>query len=233
MPPFLLLTSFFTTIFTTTMARKKVHTEPTQQLIFPPDSKSEDSRKEDHRLVQLALRGNEGAYIKLREKYYQSLWHFVARIIKKHDDVDDLIQETFIKAFTSLSSYNNEYAFSTWLYKIATNSSIDYLRKKKLPTFSIDNPIETDDDEFRFELPDNNPVPDQLLIAKQRSHMLEEAMNSLPAKYRKVILMRHVEEMEYSEIAKALNIPLGTVKAHIFRAREILYKQLKKKMRHY
>lgn len=154
-------------------------------------------------------------------------------MIRNREEVEDLTQEAFIKAFMSLSNFNEEFAFSTWLYKIATNNSIDYIRKKKLQTFSIDKPIESEESDFSFELADTELEPDQELIADQRKKMLNDAMNNLPAKYKQVILMRHVEEKDYQEIAKILKLPLGTVKAHIFRARELLYKQLRDKMHHY
>jgi RNA polymerase sigma-70 factor (ECF subfamily) len=154
-------------------------------------------------------------------------------MVRNREEVEDLTQEAFIKAFTSLNRFDNQYSFSTWLYKIATNNSIDHIRKKKLQTFSINKPIESEESDYSFELPDTDLEPDQELIASQRKKMLDEAMNSLPPKYRQVILMRHVDEKEYQEIAKTLKLPLGTIKAHIFRARELLYKQLRDKMRHY
>lgn len=192
-----------------------------------------ESRKEDSALIKRALSGDQGAFRKLRSKYYDSIFKLVNRMIRNREEVEDLTQEAFIKAFMSLSNFNEEFAFSTWLYKIATNNSIDYIRKKKLQTFSIDKPIESEESDFSFELADTELEPDQELIADQRKKMLNDAMNNLPAKYKQVILMRHVEEKDYQEIAKILKLPLGTVKAHIFRARELLYKQLRDKMHHY
>ncbi len=207
----------------------------------PPSSKTSnalekrrlESREEDSLLIKHALAGDQKAFRRLRVKYYDSIFKLINRMIRDRQEVEDLTQEAFIKAFISLASFNEEYAFSTWLYKIATNNSIDYVRKKKLHTFSINKPIESEESDYSFELPDMDPEPDQELIAIQRKKMLDDAMNSLPAKYRQVIIMRHVDEKEYQEIAKILKLPLGTVKAHIFRARELLYKQLRDKMRHY
>jgi len=195
--------------------------------------KRSPSRDEDSALIRRALRGDQKAYQRLRQKYHDVISALIYRIVRAPEEVEDLTQEAFIKAFTSLASFNEEYAFSTWLYKIATNNAIDHIRRKRLQTFSIDKPIESKDSDFSFELPDTDPEPDQELISSQRHRMLEEAMNALPPKYRQVIIMRHLQEKEYSEIAKALHLPLGTVKAHIFRAREMLYKRLKDKMRHY
>jgi RNA polymerase sigma factor (sigma-70 family) len=192
-----------------------------------------ESREEDSALIQRALAGDQKAFQRLRVKYYDAIFKLVNRMIRDRQEVEDLTQEAFIKAFTSLERFDDEYAFSTWLYKIATNNSIDHIRKKKLHTFSIDKPIGSEESDFTFELPDTDLEPDQELIANQRKKMLENAMNSLPLKYRQVILMRHVDEKEYQDIAKILKLPLGTVKAHIFRARELLYKKLRDKMRHY
>ena len=184
-------------------------------------------------LIKHALAGDQKAFHKLRLKYYDAIFKLVNRMIRNREEVEDLTQEAFIKAFTSLNRFDNQYSFSTWLYKIATNNSIDHIRKKKLQTFSINKPIESEESDYSFELPDTGLEPDQELIASQRKKMLDEAMNALPPKYRQVILMRHVDEKEYQEIAKTLKLPLGTIKAHIFRARELLYKQLRDKMRHY
>jgi RNA polymerase sigma factor (sigma-70 family) len=197
------------------------------------EQKRIESRTEDSSLIKLALAGDQKAFRKLRLKYYAPIFKLVNRMIYDREEVEDLTQEAFIKAFTSLANFNDEYAFSRWLYKIATNNAIDHVRKRKLQTFSINKSIESEESDYSFELPATEPEPDQELIASQRKKMLDDAMASLPAKYRQVIIMRHVDEKEYQEIAKTLKLPLGTVKAHIFRARELLYKQLRDKMRHY
>ena len=153
--------------------------------------------------------------------------------MRDREQVEDLTQETFVKAFASLRNFNREYAFSTWLYKIATNSSIDYIRKKKLLTMSINKPISQEDSDYSFELPDSTWEPDKFIMARQKSKIIAEAIERLPPKYRQVIIMRHNEERDYAEIAKMLKIPIGTVKAHIFRARELLYKYLRERIPHY
>ena len=192
-----------------------------------------ESREEDAVLIRRALTGDQKSYRKLRQKYHEPIYNLIYRMIRDKDEVEDLTQEAFIKAFMSLSSFNDEFAFSTWLYKIATNNCIDYIRRKKLQTFSIDKPIESKESDYTYELPDSTYEPDQELIERQRKKLLEDAINSLPAKYRHVIHLRHVEEKEYQEIAAILRLPLGTVKAHIFRAREMLNKYLRDRLRHY
>jgi RNA polymerase sigma-70 factor (ECF subfamily) len=192
-----------------------------------------DSRAEDMKMIAAALAGNQAAYRGLMKKYHDQVFNVLYRMVHQKDEVEDLTQEAFIKAFASLKNFNGEFAFSTWLFKIAQNNCIDFIRKKKLQTFSIDKPVESKDGEMMFEIPDSTYEPDKELIERQRAHLLEEAIKALPPKYRTVIIMRHSEEKDYQEIADELNVPIGTVKAHIFRAREMLNKALRKKIQHY
>ncbi len=188
-----------------------------------------DSSEQDRALVKQALEGNEAAYKALVNKYSKALTMHVQRLVRKPEEVDDLVQESFIKAFSALESYSVEYAFSTWLYKIATNHAIDYLRKRKLKTYSIDKPRDTKEGSVEFELPDATYRPDRHIVADQRRQLIQDAIDALPEKYHKVIVMRHQQEKSYEEIARELDLPLGTVKAHIFRARELLNKFLRDK----
>jgi RNA polymerase sigma factor (sigma-70 family) len=212
-----------------TAAGGKKHRRPTS----PAGDGKRDSRIEDRQWIVQALQGNQAAFKKLLKKYHDQISNVIFRIIHQREPVEDLTQEVFIKAFASLKSFNDEFAFSTWLYKIATNSSIDYIRKKRLSTFSIDKPVALEDSDYTFELPDSTYEPDKHIIQRQRTHLLEEAITRLPEKYRRVITLRHVDELDYSEIAKLLKLPIGTVKAHIFRARELLSKFLRNKISHY
>lgn len=194
-----------------------------------PRKNASESSLEDDKLVQRAREGDESAYKTLTEKYERSLYFHVRKMIKDRDQVEDLVQEAFMKAYDNLSSYNTNYAFSTWLYRIATNHTIDYLRKKKLQTMSIDEPVKTKEGEMQFQLSDDEAETDRHIIRKQRQKIVRNAIEELPRKYRQVIELRHMEEKSYQEIADELDLPLGTVKAHIFRARELLYKALKDK----
>jgi len=195
----------------------------------PKDASPSLSSEQDRALVAEALGGRQSAYNELVEKYRGALTRHVKRMVRDGAHVDDLVQECFIKAFSALGSYSTEYAFSTWLYKIATNHTIDYLRKKKLPTTSIDRPVQTKDGELEFELPDTTYRPDRHIVADQRRELVQQAIDQLPPKYHKVIVMRHQQELSYEDIARELDLPLGTVKAHIFRARALLYKNLRDK----
>lgn len=196
------------------------------------ESASESSR-EDDKLVAAAVEGDENAYAQLVDKYQRALFFHIAKMVRDREQIEDLVQESFMKAFGNLKSYNTDYAFSTWLYRIATNHSIDYLRKRKLQTLSIDDSRKTKDGELEMQLPDESSVTDREIIRKQRQNIIYKAIDDLPEKYREVIRMRHMEEKSYQEIADLLDLPLGTVKAHIFRAREMLYKSLKDKRKHF
>ncbi|MGB3542200.1 sigma-70 family RNA polymerase sigma factor [Rubrivirga sp.] len=189
----------------------------------PPSASSE----EDRATVGRALEGDQRAYERLVEKYQTPLTRHVAKMVRDGAQVDDLVQEAFVKAFKSIERYNPDYAFSTWLYRIATNHSIDYIRKKKLPTFSIDKPVQTRDGQLQVELPDTTYRPDRDVVTGERNAILSAAIDALPDKYNKVIVMRHQQELSYDEIAEQLDLPLGTVKAHIFRARALLNKALR------
>lgn len=194
-----------------------------------PRPNASASSLEDDKFVAEALAGKEESYKKLVDKYQKPLYYHIRKMIKEVELVEDLVQEVFMKAFHNLSTYSNDYAFSTWLYRIATNHTIDYLRKKKLKTLSINEPYKTKDGEMEIQLPDESFSTDKPVIKKERKQIVQNAIANLPEKYKIVIEMRHMEEKSYQEIADVLDLPLGTVKAHIFRARELLYKALKDK----
>lgn len=188
------------------------------------------SSQQDRALVEQALKGRQMAYQELLAKYQEPLRRHVMKMIRDKQMVDDLVQEVFIKAFTSIASYSTDYAFSTWIYRIATNHTIDYLRKRKLSTISIDNAPTSDPSDTRtIELPDATWRPDRHIMEDQQRELIHAAIEQLPEKYHRVIVMRHQMDMAYDEIATELDLPLGTVKAHIFRARALLYRHLRDK----
>ncbi|RMH81582.1 MAG: sigma-70 family RNA polymerase sigma factor [Calditrichaeota bacterium] len=188
---------------------------------------TDERRLEDRRLIQAARAGDQKAFEGLLTKYRSLVYHVMFKMVRNPQEAEDLTQEAFIKAFHALASFNEEFAFSTWLMKIATNNCIDFLRKKKLRTFSIDEPIQYKDEQLHMELPDHDPTPERQLLNEERSRLIDEAIASLPPRYRHVIVLRHKEEKSYEEIAEILKLPLGTVKARIFRAREMLNKKIK------
>ena len=181
----------------------------------------------DDKLIEDALKGDQRAFKGLVTRHQGSVFHIVFRIVRDKEIANDLVQETFMKAFSSLKSYRSEYRFSTWLYKIAANSSIDHLRKKRIQALSLDSPIKTDDGEVAIEVADYTHHPEQEMVRRERAISIQEAISSLPDKYRRVIVARHQEEKSYEEIADELGLPVGTVKARIFRARELLKKRLR------
>jgi RNA polymerase sigma-70 factor (ECF subfamily) len=187
------------------------------------------SSLEDDKLVERAIQGDQQAYKEIMDKYQKPLYFHVLKMVRNHEQVEDLVQEAFMKAFKNLNTYNTNYAFSTWLYRITTNHTIDYLRKKKLKTTSMNEPVKTRDGEIEIQISDEQAKTDRKIIREQRKRIIHEAIDNLPEKYRIVIEMRHLQELSYQEIADQLDLPLGTVKAHIFRAREMLYKKLKDK----
>ncbi|APF20690.1 sigma-70 family RNA polymerase sigma factor [Caldithrix abyssi] len=184
-------------------------------------------KRADYELVKKAKAGDGRAYDQLMEMYHDAVFNIILRMVHNRQEAEDLTQETFIKAYNSINSFNEEYAFSTWLFKIATNHCIDFFRKRKLVTYSMDEPIKYKDDEIAHEYADSDPTVDKKMVDGEKSNIIKQAIEQLPDKYRMAIILRHHEEKSYEEIAEILNLPLGTVKARIFRAREMLKKILK------
>jgi len=181
----------------------------------------------DKALIESALGGDQGAYKKLMDRHQRAIFHIVFKIVRDKETSADLVQETFMKAFASLQSYRAEYKFSTWLYRIGANCAIDHLRKQRIRTLSLDAPTETSDGQIEIEVPDESHNPERDLLNNERRVSIDDAIDSLPQKYRLVIVYRHKDNKSYEEIAEALDIPIGTVKARIFRARELLKKKLR------
>ncbi|GBD94169.1 ECF RNA polymerase sigma factor SigW [bacterium BMS3Abin05] len=182
----------------------------------------------DKQLIQLAIEGNQKAYEELLRKYHGVIYHLIYKMVGNKEETEDLVQETFVKAFHSLKSFKEEFAFSTWLYKIATNHTIDLLRKKKLQTYSLDEPVKIKEGEVNREYPDENYSPEKVLLSGETTEIILRSIEALPEKYRRVINLRHKEDKSYEDISAFLQVPVGTVKARLFRARELLKKELKK-----
>lgn len=185
--------------------------------------------QEDYDQVLKAIEGNQQAYAALMDRYRSSIFHMMLKMVNNRDDAEDLTLEAFGKAFRKLESYEPRYAFSTWLFKIAINNCIDSIRKKKLHLLSIDD---TMDDEgttnFTQVIASNTLDPEETFIRGQKVKLMRRVLSKLNHKYRLMIELRFFEEMSYEEISKELDIPLGTVKAQLFRAKEILYSLLQK-----
>lgn len=192
------------------------------------DIKSQESQQEDFDAIRRAIDGESGAYTFLQKKYKKIVLTLIRRMIKDEDDVDDLVQETFIKAFSALNTFQYGYSFSSWIYRIASNNCIDFLRKKRFTMVSISSQYDDSDEDHEIEIKDNSYQPDISLMNDEKKQLLLDAIEKLPENYREIIKMRHEEDMDYKEISDKLNLPLGTVKAHLFRARKILFEELKK-----
>jgi RNA polymerase sigma-70 factor (ECF subfamily) len=186
------------------------------------NSYSENIR-DDRELIAIALKGDEKAFARLMLKYKDSIYFMILKMVKNKNDAEDLTLEAFGKAFANLGFYSTDYAFSTWLYRIASNNCIDFLRKKKGIHFSLNNDQESDPEENNSNLKSSSPNPEERLIINQRGRILHNFIQKLKPKYRDLIDLRYFKEYSYEEIAKELDLPLGTVKVQLFRARNMLY----------
>lgn len=197
------------------------------------DSERKKRAQEDYLMVKRAVEGDQSAYRALIKRYKIPVSQIVFKIIRDKREVEDLTQEVFIKAFQHLADFKYGNQFASWLFKIANNHCLDHLRKKKLQTYSIQELRFQGEDESEFEIPDSTYEPDLKMLREQKSKLIKDAINSLPEKYREVIILRHQEEMSYEEVARKVNLPVNTVKVHLYRARELLYKYLKDRIKNY
>ncbi|MBN2669161.1 MAG: sigma-70 family RNA polymerase sigma factor [Bacteroidales bacterium] len=188
---------------------------------------SEKAQK-DYQLVLKAREGDQKAYASLMSRYKDSIYYMVLKMVNNFDDADDLTIEAFGKAFKNIDQYSPQFAFSTWLFKIATNNSIDFLRKKRGITVSLDR---TDDEgnEYQPAVPDVGLTPEETIIKNQKVDIMRSVVKTLKPRYRSLIELRYFKEYSYEEISQEMELPLGTVKAQLFRARELLLNILEKK----
>ncbi|HBN07022.1 MAG TPA: RNA polymerase subunit sigma-24 [Bacteroidales bacterium] len=179
----------------------------------------------DYQLVcQARDHGNQKAYADLMNTYREPIYYMLLKMTNSSTDADDLTIEAFGKAFKSLGQYTPEYAFSTWLFRIATNNCIDFIRKKRAKIVSIDNIYTSSDGEqIGIDIASETLDPEEKIIEKQKIIMMREIVSRLKPHYRTLIELRYFDELSYEEIAQQLNLPLGTVKAKLFRARDLLY----------
>ena len=192
------------------------------------DSHLSDKAQLDYKLVKQAISGDQKAYASLMERYRDSIYFLLLKMVNNKDDADDLTIEAFGKAFKNLKQYTPNFAFSTWLFKIASNNCIDFIRRKKKRTLSIDRRQENDDGmETTIHLKSDMLDPEEKFVKKQKIKLLHEIVKKLKPRYRELVELRYFKELSYEEIAEQLEIPLGTVKAQLFRAREFLQGILK------
>lgn len=193
-----------------------------------------EKAKRDYVLLRQALDHNDQkAYAELMKLYRDSIYFILMKIVKNSDDAEDLTLETFGKAFKYLDKYSPQYAFSTWLFRIAVNNSIDFIRHKNNSPQCVDNESLNMEQEQLIEHSQSEvtPTPEEHIMDKQRVEMLRCAVSQLPDKYRKVVELRYYEELSYEEIAERLNLTLSNVKIQLLRAKNML-SQLMVNVRH-
>ncbi|VAW16006.1 RNA polymerase sigma factor RpoE [hydrothermal vent metagenome] len=180
--------------------------------------------QQDYTLVQAALNGDEKAFTRLLSRYKDAIFFMLLKMVNNKNDAEDLTLEAFGKAFNNLHQYSPSYAFSTWLFKIASNNCIDFLRKKRGVHVSIENSQSSNNGEQPIKIKSKEPNPEEKLIRIQKAILLRKVVRRLKPRYQVLVELRYFREFSYEEIAKELDLPLGTVKAQLFRAREMLFK---------
>ena len=193
-----------------------------------------DKALQDFQLIdQATLEGDESAFAILMERYRKPVYHMVLKMVRNVDDAEDLTIEAFAKAFKNLHRFKKDYTFSTWLFRIATNNAIDFIRKKKLNTYSLNSSFTDDSGEtVNIDVHDKNLTPDEEAIKHQKIELVRMFVTKLPSKYQRLVRLRYFDELSYEEIATELDAPLGTVKAQLHRARELMYELVKDKKKH-
>lgn len=200
------------------------HYSPKKQMELNPQLS--DKAQYDFLLVESALTGDEKAFAKLMSRYKDAIYFMLLKMVNNKNDAEDLTLEAFGKAFKNLHQYSPSYAFSTWLFKIATNNCIDFLRKRRGVYISIENTIENGENDTPIKLRSTDPDPEEKMIRIQRAILMRKIVHRLKPRYRILVELRYFREFSYEEIANELNLPLGTVKAQLFRAREMLFKMI-------
>ncbi len=188
-----------------------------------------DKARFDLILVEAAKKGDQSAYAQLMDRYRESIFYMMFKMVRHQEDADDLTIEAFGKAFSRLEQYSPSYAFSTWLFKIASNNCIDFIRKKRIKVTSMDTGYTTDNGEVIFvDAKANTLNPEETIIHGQKVIHMRMLVSKLKPRYRQLVEKRYFEELSYEEIAEELNLPLGTVKAQLFRARDFLSSMIEK-----
>ncbi|WP_373493220.1 RNA polymerase sigma factor [Aquiflexum sp.] len=189
---------------------------------------------EDFDLIDKAvIDKDQQAFAMLMKRYKKAVYFMILKMIRDADDAEDLTMEAFAKAFRNLHKFKKDYTFSTWLFRIATNNTIDFIRKKKLKTMSLNTTMSDDGgNAVTIDVEDDDNNPQDEYIRTQRIEMVRIFVDKLPAKYRKLVQLRYFDELSYEEIAQELEKPLGTVKAQLHRSRELLYEIAQGKERH-
>ena len=190
-----------------------------------------ENARHDLELVLAARSGNEKAFTQLMKRYKDAIYFMLLKMVYNKEDAEDLAIEAFGKAFTNINQYEPQFAFSTWLFRIASNNAIDHLRKKRVNTVPLDTSIGRDPHsgtDYNYNVPSESDNPEDAFIRTQNAKVLHKAVASLKPRYRTLLELRYFKEYSYSEIAEELDLPLGTVKVQLFRSREMLLEIIKK-----
>jgi RNA polymerase sigma-70 factor (ECF subfamily) len=174
----------------------------------------------DGELIQTAILGREDGFEELVRRYQRPITGYIYRMLNNYDASLDVTQEVFIKVYNSLERYSSEYKFSTWLYRIAHNAAIDYMRRNSVSQQSLET--ENADGTYQLQIESTQPNPEQERERSEWRKEIETVVKCLPQVYRELILLRHAQDLSYDEIAEITNLPLGTVKNRLFRAREMM-----------
>ncbi|HOQ67701.1 MAG TPA: sigma-70 family RNA polymerase sigma factor [Candidatus Atribacteria bacterium] len=185
--------------------------------------------KSDGELVTEVLNGNDDLFYFLIRRYEKPIFNYIYRLVKHREEAEDLAQETFTKAFFALHQYNHTYEFSTWIFRIALNVCRDHFRRKKFLFFSLNTPVGEEEETEWGDLIEQNSFldPDGELSNQELREELEKAIDHLPLKFKEVIILRHLEGLSYNDISRITNLPVGTVKTYLHRARKKLREELK------
>jgi len=182
--------------------------------------------QDDQAVVKAVLNGQQHRFAELVDRYQTQIVNYVCRMLGNYEDAVDLSQDVFLKAYSALESYRPQYPFPAWLFRIARNAAIDEIRKRRLATVSLDAPMEFDDGSTPREVESSGLDPEDSYLGVEFATRVSAAIDELPEKYREPIVLRHAGELSYEEIAEALELPIGTVKTRIFRARDALRQSL-------
>ena len=180
----------------------------------------------DRAVVEAVLGGQQHRFEDLVNRYQAQIVNYVCRMLGNYEDAVDLSQDVFLKAYSALGSYRPQYPFAAWLFRIARNAAIDEIRKRRVGTVSLDAPVEFEDGATGREVESPGLDPQDSYLGLEFADQVSSAIDALPQKYREPIVLRHAADLSYEEIAQALELPIGTVKTRIFRARDALRQSL-------
>lgn len=187
-----------------------------------------DKAQHDLKVIERALNGDSRAYTELLNRYRDSVYYVMLRMISNPSDAEDLTIEAFGKAFHNLAKYVPSHAFSTWLFRIATNNCIDFMRRKSQSPRPFDQD-EGEEDEVEATVASDMIAPDELMINRETAASLNRIVKTLKPRYRRLIELRYFEDYSYEEIASELSLPIGTVKARLFRAKVLILNMVQSK----